>query len=67
MLAMQNIPKEIFSIENIAFYLVESKHKYPGFPDHIMAPYKSYKFPYYDLVMIGLKSCIVQSMVSLKP
>ena len=34
--------------------------------DHIMAPYKSYKFTYYDLAMIGLESYMVHSMVRLK-
>ena len=31
-----------------------------------MAPYKSYKFPYYDLAMIGLESYMVQSMIGLE-
>ena len=30
-----------------------------------MAPYKSYKFPYYDLAMMGLESYMVQSMIGL--
>ena len=31
-----------------------------------MVPYKAYKFPYYDLAMIGLESYMVQSMISLE-
>ena len=31
-----------------------------------MAPYKSYKFPYYDFAMIGLESYMVQSMIGLE-
>ena len=34
--------------------------------DHIMAPYKLYKFCYYDLAMIGLEAYIVQSMIGLE-
>ena len=31
-----------------------------------MAPYRTYKFPYYDLAMIGVESYMAQSMIGLE-
>ena len=75
---LQNLARFLYKKFELSNHLIRNQEKKARiihvlhefgtrFSDHIMAPYKSYKFRYYDFAMIGLESYMVQSMVSLKP